>query len=67
MTDLPRFQHADKGMTRFPPNVEQISVKRESSRVWLTMRRNDVELSFPLEDGDVEHLVALLQGAPAGR
>jgi len=62
MTDLPSFKHADTGMTRFPPNVEQISVRRESNRVWwLVARRNDVELRFPLEQADRDHLVKLLQ------
>src|ERR1700730_14216768 len=46
------FSHADKGMTRFPPNVEQISVEHESLRTWLIVRRNDVKLRFPLCEAD---------------
>jgi hypothetical protein len=42
------FSHADKGMTRFPPNIEQISVENESLWTWLIVRRNDVKLRFPL-------------------
>jgi hypothetical protein len=46
------FSHADKGMTRFPPNVEQISVEHESLCAWLVVRRNDLKLRFPLTDAD---------------
>lgn len=51
-------------MTRFPPNVEQIAVRREGGRVWLIARRNEVELSFPLSVADVVHLARLLVGSP---
>ena len=54
------FSHADEGMTRFPPNVEQISVEHEHLRTWLTVRRNDVKLRFPLCEADCRHLAALL-------
>jgi len=56
------FSHADKGMTRFPPNVEQIIVERESLRTWLIVRQNDVRLRFPLCEADCRHLAALLIG-----
>ena len=49
-------------MTRFPPNIEQLSVKRESTVVWLIARRNDIELRFPLKEEDCAHLAALLLG-----
>jgi hypothetical protein len=57
------FSHADNGMTRFPPNVEQISVEHESLRTWLTVRRNDVKLRFPLTEADCRHLAGLLIGS----
>jgi hypothetical protein len=61
------FSHAEKGMTRFPPNVEQISVEHESLRTWLIVRRNDVKLKFPLSESDCRHLAALLIGShPTG-
>jgi hypothetical protein len=56
------FKHAETGMTRFPPNVEQIRVERESLRTWLIVRRNDTTLKFPLTEDDCEHLAALLKG-----
>ena len=56
------FYHADKGMTRFPPNVEQISVEHEHLRTWLIVRRNDVKLRFPLCEADCRHLATLLIG-----
>jgi hypothetical protein len=54
------FSHAETGMTRFPPNVEQISVEHEQLRSWLIVRRNDTTLKFPLEISDCRHLAALL-------
>jgi hypothetical protein len=59
------FSLGEKSLTRFPPNVEQITVERESLRTWLITRRNDVILRFPLTDDDCQHLAALLtQGRP---
>jgi hypothetical protein len=58
------FTHAERGMTRFPPNVEQITVEHESTRTWLVTRRNDVELRFPLNDADCRHLASLLMPPP---
>jgi hypothetical protein len=49
-------------MTRFPPNVEQITIERKSTCTWLIVRRNDVELRFPLTDADCSHLAKLLSG-----
>lgn len=62
----PEFRHAEVGMTRFPPNVEQITVEHEATRTWLVTRRNDVTLRFPLREVDCQHLAALLlyQGSP---
>jgi hypothetical protein len=60
MSELATFSHAKKGMTRFPPNVEQISVEHESVSTWLVVRRNDVSLRFPLSESDCRHLAALL-------
>jgi hypothetical protein len=54
------FSHAKQGLTRFPPNVEQISVERELLTTWLIVRRNDLTLRFPLTDEDCTHLAALL-------
>lgn len=54
------FLHAESGLTRFPPNVEQISVERQGPRKWLIARRNDVELRFPLNEEDCRHLAMLL-------
>jgi hypothetical protein len=62
MSDQELFSHAEKGITRFPPNVEQITVEHESLRTWLIVRRNDTTLKFPLTDDDCEHLAALLRG-----
>jgi len=47
-------------MTRFPPNVEQIIVRYDGETAWLIARRNDVELRFPLNRRDCEHLAHLL-------
>jgi len=55
------FSHAKQGMTRFPPNVEQITVEHESVLTWLVTRRNDVTLRFPLTSVDCEHLASLLK------
>jgi hypothetical protein len=50
------FEHAEIGLTRFPPNVEQITVRRESGVIWLIARRNETELKFPLMADDCQHL-----------
>ena len=55
-----RFGHADAGMTRFPPNVEQIRVEPAGQWLWLIVRRNDVELKMPLHPDDCAHLARLL-------
>lgn len=54
------FNHAEGGLARFPPNVEQITVEHESLRTWLVTRRNDVTLRFPLRPADCRHLADLL-------
>lgn len=58
--DLFIFSHGEAGLTRFPPNVEQIRIERESLRTWLITRRNDVELKFPLSENDCNYLADLL-------
>ena len=61
---MAEFEHSENGVTRFPPNVERISVRHESTVSWLVARRNDVELEFPLRREDCEWLASrLLQGA----
>jgi hypothetical protein len=59
-----KFLLAEKGLTRFPPNVEQISVEHESYRSWLVTRRNDVVLRFPLTEAACKHLAMLLTQLP---
>jgi hypothetical protein len=54
------FSHVSNGMTRFPPNVEQLRVEFEPSATGLVARRNDIELRFPLNEGDRRHLARLL-------
>jgi hypothetical protein len=58
------FLHGDIGLTRFPPNVEQLRVERASGRTWLIVRRNDLELRFPLSPADCRHLARLLTTGP---
>jgi hypothetical protein len=62
MTTMDTFHHAEKGMTRFPPNVEQLTIQRDSTVTWLVARRNDTELRFPLNEDDRRHLARLLLG-----
>jgi hypothetical protein len=57
---MSEFSYAERGMTRFPPNVEQITIAHETGAIWLVVRRNDLELRFPLNGGDCHHLAALL-------
>jgi hypothetical protein len=38
---FPKFNHGEIGLTRFPPNVEQVTIRREFSAIWLVVRRND--------------------------
>lgn len=71
------FSHAERGMTRFPPNVESIAVERDAcnvvrgdfieDRVALVVRRNDVTLRFPLTADDCRHLMGLLDPGPVRR
>jgi hypothetical protein len=58
------FSLAEKGLTRFPPNIEQISVEYESVSLWLVARRNEVVLRFPLSEAACRHLVSLLLRNP---
>ncbi|WP_292223927.1 hypothetical protein [Brevundimonas sp.] len=54
------FHHSQSGMTRYPPNVEQLTVEKQGSFWILTARRNDVTLRFPLDETDRTKLAALL-------
>lgn len=56
------FTYAEAGMTRFPPNVEQVSVEKSGTTTWLEVRRNEVRLRFPLKETDCRHLASLLLG-----
>jgi hypothetical protein len=58
------FQHAEKGLSRFPPNVEKITIERGPTCAWLVVRRNDVELRFPLSWAHCQHLAGLLTVTP---
>ena len=60
MDDSFKFSHAEKGLSRFPPNVEQITLERDPLRTWLIVRKNDTQLRFPLNEDDCRHLAALL-------
>jgi hypothetical protein len=55
------FTCAPHGLARFPPNIEQVTVESESGRVWLTARRNDTVLRFPLDRETADHLTFLLR------
>jgi hypothetical protein len=57
-----KFSHAEKGLSRFPPNIEQITVEHDPLRTWLVVRRNDTQLRFPLNEDDCHHLAKLLTG-----
>lgn len=54
------FHHAERGMTRFPANIEQITIQHASTCSWLIVRRNETELRFPLQRQDREYLARLL-------
>jgi hypothetical protein len=56
------FSHAENGITRFPPNIEQLRIERDSMVTWLVARRNEVELRFPLKEDDRRYLARLLLG-----
>jgi hypothetical protein len=56
------FSHAENGITRFPPNIEQLRIERDSTVTWLVARRNEVELRFPLKEDDRRYLARLLLG-----
>lgn len=59
---IAEFSHAESGMTRFPPNVEAITIERGPTRWWLIARRNDVVLRFPLNEDDRRFLARLILG-----
>jgi hypothetical protein len=46
---IAKFSHAEDGMTRFPPHVEQLMGAHESMCIQLVARWTDVELRFPLD------------------
>jgi hypothetical protein len=56
------FSHAENGITRFPPNIEQLRIERDSTVTWLVARRNEIELRFPLKEDDRRYLARLLLG-----
>jgi hypothetical protein len=56
------FGHAESGLTRFPPNVEQLTVEVQGNTTYLMARRNDVELRFPLSRDNALFLATLLAG-----
>ena len=58
------FALADNGLTRFPPNVEQISVEHEEFCSWVIARRNGTVLKFPLSRTACSHLAQLLTSNP---
>jgi hypothetical protein len=60
MCNIHSFEYGESGLTRFLPNVEQITVRHESGATWLIARRNDVEIRFPLNAADCKHLALLL-------
>jgi hypothetical protein len=62
---MSEFTHSECGMTRFPPNVEQIHIEHASAMTWLVIRRNDTELRFPLSEEDRQYLARLLLGGLA--
>ncbi|MGA4550565.1 hypothetical protein [Methylorubrum aminovorans] len=57
------FSHGQTSLTRFPPNVERISVEVDGAHAWLVTRRNDVELRFPLVGQDCRFLADQLVSA----
>jgi hypothetical protein len=59
------FHHAAQGMTRFPPNVERVTVDVAGSIAWLNVSRNEINLAFPLQAADCRHLATLLLAAAA--
>ncbi len=57
------FTHAELAITRFPPNIEQVSVKHcEDGIAYLTARQNNIKLEFRLNREDRKHLMHLLSG-----
>jgi hypothetical protein len=54
------FVLASEGLTRFPPNIEQISVEHEKIRSRLIVRRNEITMRFPLSESACQHLASLL-------
>ncbi|MDR3438975.1 hypothetical protein [Telmatospirillum sp.] len=58
-----KFQHAEGGMTRFPPNVQQITVEVSGPFIWLIARENGTIIRFPLSSADCDHLINLLRKA----
>jgi hypothetical protein len=62
--DSLEFSLSESGLTRFPPNVEQISVEHEDYYSWLVVRRNETVLRFPLDISARRHLARLLTNIP---
>lgn len=60
-----QFSHGECGLTRFPANVEQITVEYGSTCIWLVARRNEAVRRFPMNKSDCQHLISLLSAPPS--
>ncbi len=59
-----KAQHTENGLVKFPVNVHSLRVERsgdDSGYTRIVARKNDLSLSFLLDDDDCRHLAALLQ------
>jgi hypothetical protein len=54
------FKRTERGLIRFPSNIEQLSVEYETTANWLVVRRNDTVFRFPLSEEDCVHIAKLL-------
>ena len=54
------FENCKNGVVREPVNVDAITVKVESTRVWLCVRKNEQEFKFDLLPDQAKHLAKLL-------
>ena len=55
------FRQTEKGLVRFPANIELLSVERQGDRLVLVATRNEIELRFPLLPEEAKHLAGLLR------
>jgi CRP-like cAMP-binding protein len=68
MNDSPpekvKAKHLDRGLVKFPPNIQAIYVEQEETGLTrLIVRQNELRLSFVLDADDCAHLARLLRGA----